>query len=321
MPTVTMLVRAGFDLPKAGEQELLTAASGTADDQQAIVRQLADNHAIEERIRVSTGLLIDQLRNAVESNRVFGPIAGMFDHELERAMLAVVKGDPSKKQNALADYTAMQTAKPSREVLQSFVNSHFDGDHKARLSALVAAMSSQEVQASFVIIRRSTYAARKGFFNSFYLDVYACQEDLPFNNFEGYKKVAAGLKYPHIADIYDTVASNFFSSCEPFKKNERANWHDPVVSDIPTLSFGSLFDIQTPASWAKLAVEKLTNAQAFMIPEAGHGAAIYQPCVAEMGVAFFDDPSRKFDDSCAESIRIDWHIAEWVATRPSDLGA
>ena len=35
---------------------------------------------------------------------------------------------------------------------------------------------------------------------------------------------------------------------------------------IPALSFGTLFDIQTPASWAKLAIGELSNAQAFMIP-------------------------------------------------------
>jgi hypothetical protein len=49
-----------------------------------------------------------------------------------------------------------------------------------------------------------------------------------------------------------------------------------------------------------------------MIPEAGHGALIYQPCVSEMGVAFIDNPKRRFDNSCAESIKIDWHIAPWV---------
>jgi hypothetical protein len=93
---------------------------------------------------------------------------------------------------------------------------------------------------------------------------------------------------------------------------ERANWHEPVTSAIPTLSFGSLYDVQTPASWAKVAIEKLSNAQAFMIPEAGHGAVVYQPCVAEMGVAFIDNPQRKFDNACAESIKIDWHIASWA---------
>ncbi|MCA3626814.1 MAG: hypothetical protein IOC49_06185, partial [Methylobacterium sp.] len=53
----------------------------------------------------------------------------------------------------------------------------------------------------------------------------------------------------------------------------------------------------------------------FIIPEAGHGALLYQPCVAEMGVAFIDNPKRRFDNSCAESIRVDWHIAPWVGAQ------
>jgi hypothetical protein len=86
----------------------------------------------------------------------------------------------------------------------------------------------------------------------------------------------------------------------------------PVESAIPTLSIGGFYDTQTPASWAKVAVETMSNAQAFMIPEAGHGAVLYQPCVAQVGVAFTDNPKRKFDNSCAQSIRVDWYIAPWV---------
>lgn len=87
----------------------------------------------------------------------------------------------------------------------------------------------------------------------------------------------------------------------------------PVPSNIPTLSFGSAFDRQTPASWARIAIEKLTNAQAFIIPEAGHGAVAYQPGVADLGAAFIDNPKRRFDNSCAQSIKVDLHIAPRVA--------
>jgi hypothetical protein len=59
-------------------------------------------------------------------------------------------------------------------------------------------------------------------------------------------------------------------------------------------------------------VEKLSNAQVFLIPEAGHGAVSYQPCVADMGVAFINNPQRKLSDDCAKSIKIDWHIPDWA---------
>jgi hypothetical protein len=176
-------------------------------------------------------------------------------------------------------------------------------------------MSDKELQGSFTIIRRDSLKVFTPFFYQFFLDVYACQEDVPFSSFEGYQAASAKLKYPHVGTLSDPLAKGFFEACAQFKSQPRENWHAPVQSDIPTLSFGSLFDIQTPASWAKAAIEKLSNAQAFMIPEAGHGAVIYQPCVSEMGVAFIDNPKRKFDNSCSESIKVGWHIAPWV-TKP-----
>ena len=84
------------------------------------------------------------------------------------------------------------------------------------------------------------------------------------------------------------------------------------MSDIPTLSIGGLYDTQTPASWAQVAIEKMTNAQAFLIPEAGHGSLAYQSCVADMGVAFINNPQRKLSDACPKSIKINWHIPDWA---------
>jgi hypothetical protein len=196
--------------------------------------------------------------------------------------------------------------------LQAFVDKHTDGAVKSRLLSLISGMSEKELQGSFTIIRRDSLKSLMPFFNQFFLDVYACQEDVPRSSFEGYQATIATMKYPRIGALTDQLAKGFFEACAQFKPQPRENWHVPVQSIIPTLSFGSLFDIQTPPSWAKAAIEKLTNAQAFMIPEAGHGALIYQPCVGEMGVAFVDNPKRRFDNSCAESIKIDWHIAPWV---------
>ncbi len=34
-----------------------------------------------------------------------------------------------------------------------------------------------------------------------------------------------------------------------------------------------------------------------MIPEAGHGAILYQPCVSDLGVAFMNNPQRKLSDA------------------------
>lgn len=312
-PTVDMLVDAGFRLAKPGESEALAAAAKLPADEQTLVRQVVDNLTIRERADKGISDAVAALRTAAEKNDSFGPIAGLFDQELEKAVTATLRADKSKARALLADYTGMQTAEPSKTALSDFVGKYTSGDAKARLTALIAGMSAQEVEGSFAIIRRDTYASQEGFLFGFYVGVYACQEDIPYNSYEGYQKLTAGLRYPHLGDgLYDPTAKSFFDICKPFSQNPRDHWHEPVVSDIPTLSFGSLYDIQTPASWAKIAIEKMSNAQAFLIPEAGHGAVIYQPCVADMSVAFVDNPGRKFDNSCADSIKIDWYVAPWV---------
>lgn len=315
MPTVEFLSAAKFDTPKADDAAVLKATGKLDAGQQALIRQLLDNAAITGRTQTSSARAIAALRDADENTRALGPLVRLFDQELANALREAVRADRSKAQGMLADYTAMQTARPAKDVLQAFVSKHTEDPAKARLSSLIAGMSEKELQGSFTIIRRDSLKTFMPFFNQFFLDVYACQEDMPRSSFAGYQATIATMKYPRIGALTDDLAKGFFEACAQFKPQPRENWHVPVQSSIPTLSFGSLFDIQTPPSWAKTAIEKLSNAQAFMIPEAGHGALIYQPCVGEMGVAFIDNPKRKFDNSCAESIKVDWHIAPWASAQ------
>lgn len=313
MPTVELLTAAKFDTPKADDAAVFKAAGKLDAMQKELIQQVLDNGAIIARADKSSARAVAALRDADENTRAFGPLVSLFDQELESALIETLRADKGKIQAVLADYTALQSANPGKGVLREFVDKHTDGAAKTRLSGLIASMSDKELQGSFAIIRRDSLKVFTPFFYQFFLDVYACQEDVPFSSFEGYQAASAKLKYPHVGELSDQLAKGFFEACAQFKSQPRENWHVPVQSDIPTLSFGSLFDIQTPASWAKAAIEKLSNAQAFMIPEAGHGAVIYQPCVSEMGVAFIDNPKRKFDNSCAESIKVEWHIAPWVS--------
>ncbi|SEN85292.1 TAP-like protein [Gemmobacter aquatilis] len=315
MPTVEMLLDAGLKQPKPGEPEVLAAAAKLTPEQRALVARLLDDVAITNRAATSAAALVEDLRASVENSTTFGPMAGLFDQELGRAMLALLQADKTLLKTIIADYVALQSAPPSRQALADFVTRHLQGEAQARLTSIIAAMSPAEIDASFTIIRRDSYAAQQGFLSGLYLDIYACQEDIPFNTLDGYKAATASARYPHLGTLYDGLADMFFASCAAFDPKPRANWNVPVASDIPILSFGSLYDIQTPASWAKIATEQMTHAQVFMIPEAGHGAVIYQPCVADMGVAFFDDPSRQFDDSCPASISIDWFKPGWVAAK------
>lgn len=315
-PTVDMLLNADFNLPKPADPQVMAAAAKLPARQRNLIQTLSDNSAIEQHIARSNQTVMGNLRMALDEKNVFGPVAQLFDQELEQAILAIRDTSPEKVEAIIADYVVMQSADPAKQTLKAFVEKHFAADAGSRLQSLIDSMNDAEVKGSFAIIKRDSYTAEAGFLSTMYLANYACQEDVPYNTLEGFQKVSAGLKYKQVGKEYEPLAKSFFKSCEPFKPQERDYWHTPVSSDIPTLSLGSLYDIQTPASWAKAAVEKLSNAQVFMIPEAGHGAVVYQPCVSDMGVAFTNNPQRKLSDACPKSIKIDFHIAAWVNAKP-----
>lgn len=312
MPTVDMLVGRKFVMPMPGDDDVSTAAATLPKRQRDLIAALADNAAIAQRVDRSNQNIIEELRDEIDAGRNYGPVATLFDSELEKALITATAGDAAKVESAVSDYVALQNTAPSKESLSAFVTAHTAGEAKARLLALIDSMSDAELAGYFAIIQRDAEKSEIGLFDNLYLFNYACQEDIPFNTLEGYRKFTASQKYPFIGDIYDPLAEMVFSACKAFTPQQRENWQVPVASDIPTLSIGSLFDTQTPASWSRMAVEKLTNAQVFMIPESGHGALLYQPCVSDMGVAFINDPQRKLSDACPRSITITWHIPDWA---------
>lgn len=312
MPTVDLLVGRDFVMPMPGDDDVAKASAMLPKAQRALIGTLADNAVISARIDRSNQNVIEELRDEIDVERNYGPVAILFDTELEKALIAARGTDAAKAASMVADYAALQNINPSKEALGTFVRTHTTGEATARLTALIDSMSEAELAGYFAIIQRDVAKSEEGFFGDLYLFNYACQEDLPFNSFEGYQKLTAAQKYPYIGDDADEAARFVFGSCIPFKQVQRDNWQVPVKSDIPTLSIGSLYDSQTPASWAKIATEQLSNAQVFMIPEAGHGALLYQSCVADMGVAFINQPGRKLSNDCAESISIEWHIPDWA---------
>ncbi len=313
MPTVDMLVSRDFATPR-DDAMVLGAAVTLNPEQKALVQQMLDNAAITARAKQGMARAEAALRDATEIARDFGPLTRQFDQELAAALKALAQADRARMKAAVTDYAALRLEKPAKAALNTYLRKHFVGATQTRLNALVESMSAKELEGSFAIIRRDSLTAISSFVSGLYLDIYACQEDVPFATMEGYRAATAALKYPHLGDLTDSSARLLFDSCKSLKPHPRENWHVPVQSSIPTLSIGGLYDTQTPASWAKAAIEKLSNAQAFTIPEAGHGAVLYQPCVAQMGVAFTDNPKRKFDNACAASIKVDWYIAPWVKT-------
>lgn len=315
MPTVDMVYdewRFTPPAPTAGSLEASLAETLTAE-QTGTLRYALKDAEIVTAANAALDLAVDELRSQLRRDRELGPLPSLFDAELSSALPDSVN-TPERARAALRDYARLQSGTPSRERLVEFVTTHFDGPHLSRLQSIVTAMTEQELAAVFDYVAEEIQLGALKFQQSIDLQVYVCQEDFPFNTMEGFKSVSADLPFDFGAQFED-VAQQLYNSCEVFQQVERDNWHDVVKSDVPTLSIGSGWDVQTAASWAVEATQGLTNAQSFLIAEAGHGAIIYQPCVRDLTAAFVDDPMRVLDDSCERAAAVPlFYIAPWVKT-------
>lgn len=303
-----------FAIERPGADEARNAAKAARlnDEQMRMLEIVLANAALLNGGNEAVDLAIDELKGALRRHRELGPLPELFDSEMTKASVAIF-ADKARTSAALTDYAALQSAEPSKKLLQDFVNKHFKEDGQRRLLALIGAMTESEVKTAFDRIHSSVGRVEGNFATNAHMMIYACQEDRPYNSFENYKKLTQSLDFPQLGPTqWDAGAEGFYKSCEQFEAKPRPGFHDPVASDIPTLSLGSTWDTQTAASWAKVAVETLPNGQAFIIPEAGHAAIAYQECAIDMGVAFINNPMRKLDNRCAESVKPTFHIAPWV---------
>ncbi|MEO1557577.1 MAG: alpha/beta hydrolase [Pseudomonadota bacterium] len=248
---------------------------------------------------------IDALRERLFETEV--PLAGIFDDEMIRGAGDILQ-DEDRRRAALLGYAQLREGEPDPEALRNYVRDTFPEESQPRLLALIDAMSDAEVDAIFAKVQRGVSQTLKETAGNLHNWIYACQESIPFNSLEGFRQTSATLPWPEVALIYEQVATEFFAACSAFTPVERPGFHDPVVSDIPVLSIGGTWDMQTAPSWPALAAETLPNAQTFLIPEAGHGAIAYQDCVADMTQAFLTNPMRRLPDTCVEQARPIFHI-------------
>lgn len=303
-----------FAFERPGPEDLRQAVKTARlnDEQERILEIALSNTGLFKEASQAMDLAIDEFKGVLRRHRDLGPLAELFDAEATKASAEIIK-DKASAIALVRDLAALQNARPSKDLLRDLVNRHYADGGRDRLLALIDAMSETEVETAFAGIRRSIGKVEAEFAGNAHLMIYACQEDIPYNSPEGYAELTKSLDYPQIGPTqWDKSAAGFFRRCEAFQPKPRPGFHDPVVSDVPTLSLGSTWDTQTAASWAKLAVETLPNGQAFIIPEAGHAAIAYQECVIDMGVAFINDPSRKLDNRCAESSKPGFYIAPWA---------
>ncbi|MBF9059056.1 alpha/beta fold hydrolase [Rhodobacterales bacterium HKCCSP123] len=312
-PTLDRLNDSGWVLPRDRVSDLRGSAEITSAESETLL-ELAIAQA--ERVRDTDHELqttIRALRDALRRERDYTPLAGLLDGELSRASGAIF-ADRERVAAFANDVAALISGQRARDPLAGFIAETYEGPAAARLLALVDAMSDAEIESFFESAARSLETTVFKFVTTTDLWIYACQEDVPFNSMDGYQAATAALDYPQLGAIWTNNAGLLLLGvCPMFDQFPREGFQEVVESDIPTLSLGGTWDIQTSFNWAVEAVRGLSDAQAFVIPEAGHGAILYSQCARDMAEAFTSNPARQFDQgTCTENVIPPFHIADWV---------
>ncbi|TPW26334.1 alpha/beta fold hydrolase [Martelella alba] len=290
-PTVKLLFESQFVLPVMSEADVTGASKDLSDSQQALAEGAVSDIVIQQRALRSLRDTIHDLKDFVHDETINGPLAALFDQELTKATIPMVKGDRALISTMATDYVSLQTEAPDKQLLRAFVERYFEGATLERLEALISAMSESEVEATFAAISTDSFKYAGEFITGVDLLIYACQEDMPYNSPAGYQEVIDNLAYPELTWVAVSTAAGLYANRDLFEKLPESGFHEPITSEVPALSFGSTWDVQTAQSWTAEAAAPLTNAQSFLIHEAGHGALIFQKGVGDMAVAFFNNPT------------------------------
>ncbi|WP_111431455.1 alpha/beta hydrolase [Rhodobacteraceae bacterium DSL-40] len=321
-PTLELVVGDWKMAPPLPTVETLQAQASAAltEPQMEALSQALKNAQVSDMAGEAFGLAVTELRAKLRRDRELGPLPSLLDAELSAALPDTI-ATPEAAAAAAKEYAALKIGDPTRERLMAFIEKNFDGPHLGRLLRIVEAMTESEISAVYSDLREAVERRTLDFQQSVDLLLYACQEDIPYNNLQGYDAVTAALPFDFSA-MTDSAAAEIFASCSAFKPVERTDFHAVVESDIPVLSIGSGWDVQTAASWAESATEGLSNARSVFIAEAGHGAILYQPCVGDMTAAFFNDPGRDLDDGCERASAVPaFYIAPWVGKEDKETGS
>ena len=300
MPTLAALLDRGFALPRTDPDAVRAGLAELSAEQKRFVEvAIAEAEALR-RAEAGLATAIAELRASLRRDRTLSPLAALLDAEIWRAGHGW-NDDPELSRSVLMRLASLRAADPAKDTLQQFVQDHFPPMAVERLLAVIDAMTSVELHAAFEVLRQRAEPIEPDLSSNRHLWLYGCQEARPYNSPEGWAAANAELRFPQVAGEREPLMRAFFSACEALDAAPREGFHEPVSSAVPTLSIGSSWDTRTAASWALVAVETLENGQGFIIPEAGHGALLYQSCVADMGVAFIDDPMRALGTHCPES--------------------
>ena len=282
----------------------LAGASGLTEDERTLVRVALETAEAMTDLDESVTAAIERLKADLAEDRNTTSVAEAFEARSNQAALAI--DDEAARAALLRDYALLQIKEPGRAALTAWVETHFRGADRSALLALVQAMSERDIERTFDIADSQATKYENVLGHTVNTAIYACQEDVPWNNREGYAATIDQLakRYPAFAGLRGSTS--FYDMCDPFEQHPRENFQTPIYSDVPVLVLNGLLDVQTSSKWGANAAETLGNSRNYVIPEAGHGTILYQPCANDISVAFINDPTAELDVSCIDDIRIDF---------------
>jgi pimeloyl-ACP methyl ester carboxylesterase len=137
-----------------------------------------------------------------------------------------------------------------------------------------------------------------------------CAEEIPFESYGDAVALAEATGMPQVfADGMLSWAQSEFLACKSWGITPTGSIEtELVVSDLPTLVLVGEYDPITPPVWGTEAMRGLSNGQLVEAPAGGHSVVDYDPCMASLGVAFFDAPGQPLDLSCTRDQRVRFEV-------------
>ncbi len=136
-----------------------------------------------------------------------------------------------------------------------------------------------------------------------------CNEEVPFYSNAAASLAAGGVDRSIVAAFVGSPSPEYLVSrdqrgCQAWVATHRDDaFHEPVVSDVPTLILSGEYDPITPPVFGEIAASTLSNSQIFEFPATGHGVLLARhACASTMIAAFLSDPTN-VDSACVGAIR------------------
>jgi pimeloyl-ACP methyl ester carboxylesterase len=130
-----------------------------------------------------------------------------------------------------------------------------------------------------------------------------CSEDAPFTSREKVANANARLD-PSLTNYFTTQAETALDVCSIWNVMKAPGvTNDPITSNIPTLVLAGEFNWPAPPSWAKLAVQTLSDSSYFEFANTGQGvlySRTWSDCSTKIVGAFLANPSAQPDGSCTQ---------------------